>query len=266
MPRYDVEYLRTVLYYDLKTGNFYWPFGDIAGTIRSDGYVQIWNDGQAYRAHILAWLFQTGELPPKGKEIDHKNRNRADNSWDNLRLVTRTGNNLNRDVGKSGARGVYKTGNCWFARITIEGKIIHLGTYDNFDEAVAVRKEAEAKYWRDEEVSPILIPKEQYREKQSQAARKVWSDPQLRADQSARLKTHLSDPEAYNNRLEQIATIRQLGHDAANKVIAGSIWITDGKVNRRFRPDQGLPEGFSIGRTNLGNLGRKPRVRNRVLL
>jgi hypothetical protein len=46
--------------------------------------------------------------PPKGKEVDHINRNKLDNRRKNLRIVNRSQNCHNRPkYGKSKYRGVY---------------------------------------------------------------------------------------------------------------------------------------------------------------
>jgi len=127
--------------------------GDAVGTIRSDGYVQLGHRGKTYRAHVLAWVWMTGELPPKGKEVDHRNTIANDNYWSNLRLVRRGANVLNhkgpRSDNTSGARGVYRNRDKgFFARITVDGEIVHLGTYSTYEAAVAARKKAEAIYWQ----------------------------------------------------------------------------------------------------------------------
>jgi hypothetical protein len=158
--------LRKLWRYDPETGNFHhllrtWGYagsilpGDIAGTLK-DGYVQLGHDGKTYRAHILAWVWMKGELPPKGSDIDHRDRNRAHNKWTNLRLLGRGGNNLNHNGPRSdsttGVRGVYRNrggrAGTFFARITIDGKIVHLGTYDTIEEAAEARRRAEVKFWR----------------------------------------------------------------------------------------------------------------------
>ncbi|EOA5908665.1 AP2 domain-containing protein, partial [Salmonella enterica subsp. enterica serovar Brandenburg] len=48
----------------------------------------------------------------------------------------------------SGALGVWreKRRNKWVAEIKVDRRKIHLGQFDNFDEAVAARKDAEVKY------------------------------------------------------------------------------------------------------------------------
>lgn len=60
--------------------------GDIAGNLRSDGYIRINCNGATYYNHVLAWYLYYGEWPRM--EIDHKNRIRNDNKIDNLRLAT----------------------------------------------------------------------------------------------------------------------------------------------------------------------------------
>jgi hypothetical protein len=76
----------------------------------------------------------------------------------------------------------------------------------------------------------------------------AWSDPTLRAEQSQRLKTHLADPENYAQRVAQLATVTELGLEAAHKVTKGSIWITDEKTNRRVPACTALPDGWRLGR------------------
>lgn len=123
--------------------------GKIAGT-NKDGYVQIKVYGRVYRAHHLAWLFMTGEWPPKGADIDHKNRDRSDNRWINLRIATRSQNNINggpSKANKSGCKGVSRvavTGK-WHARIEKDGKVHLLGNFVDLQDAVAARKAAEIK-------------------------------------------------------------------------------------------------------------------------
>lgn len=75
---------------------------------------------------------------------------------ENCRWIDHKNNSRNRGVkrlNKSGATGVVwrKTrsgdGGSWRASIVVDGKNISLGSYANFDDAVAARKEAELKYW-----------------------------------------------------------------------------------------------------------------------
>lgn len=76
-----------------------------------------------YYGHTLAWFYVTGEWPPSGSYVDHKNTNRADNRWDNLRIATPSQNNGNlplRSDNSTGYKGVYFYGDRpkpWNARV-----------------------------------------------------------------------------------------------------------------------------------------------------
>lgn len=150
------EFLESRLSYDPDTGDFRWKVakggkrvGDIAGSINDQGYLLIRINKVIYRAHRLAWIIMTGSSSEK--ELDHIDGNRSNNRWLNLREVTRIENkrNLGRVTSnRSGYTGVmwYKAGQKWHAQITIEGKAIHLGYFDNLSDAVNARLEAEEFY------------------------------------------------------------------------------------------------------------------------
>lgn len=84
--------------------------------------------------------------------VDHINGNTLDNRKSNLRIVTRTQNNMNKCIqsnNTSGVTGVYfenKSGR-WYSQITVNDKTYNLGCFDNFEDAVAARKAAEEKYF-----------------------------------------------------------------------------------------------------------------------
>ncbi|WP_186072123.1 HNH endonuclease [Burkholderia gladioli] len=162
-PEY-LDRLKTMIEYEPDTGLFRWlvdrnghdggvRVGDVAGTV-CDGYIRIHLDQRIYRAHRLAWLFMTGAFPKKGMDIDHRNRIRSDNRWQNLRLATRCQNNMNSGPSKanrSGIKGVswLKRRNKWHARIKIDGQVILLGDFALLEDAAAARKAAEDKYFGD---------------------------------------------------------------------------------------------------------------------
>ena len=78
----------------------------------------------------------------KGEVVDHIDGNPLNNRKGNLRICTLKNNNTNhpkRIDNTSGRKGVYKTNGKWEASIRINGKLTHLGYFDSFDEAVAVR-------------------------------------------------------------------------------------------------------------------------------
>ena len=77
---------------------------------------------------------------------------RNDNRKENLRVVTRSQNNANMGLrvhNTSGCTGVtwHSTRKQWISRISIDKKDIFLGWFNDYDEAVKARKEAEEKYF-----------------------------------------------------------------------------------------------------------------------
>lgn len=84
-------------------------------------------------------------------QVDHINRNVLDNRKCNLRLVNCFQNSLNKKLSSrnsSGVKGVSKTkSNKWKAYITKNKKPVNLGTFENFEDAVKARKEAEIIYF-----------------------------------------------------------------------------------------------------------------------
>jgi hypothetical protein len=133
------------LSYNQKTGVFKWkivrphrPAGSsIAGTIHPYGYRIISFRRRFYRGGRLAWLFMTGAWPKN--EIDHKNGIRHDDSWKNLRAVTRAENtqNVTKSKGVCGLVGVRKTknGKRFAANIAVDRARFHLGTFDTPEQA-----------------------------------------------------------------------------------------------------------------------------------
>lgn len=143
------ERLKELLSYNPETGEFVWkvkrnnriPIGSIAGAPNNDGYVQIRIDRKLHSAHRLAFLYMTGEWPAK-EHVDHIDRNPTNNKWSNLREATRSENFFNKlrqSNNRSGHKGVHwdKKKNKWWARITHEYTVFHLGFFDDLAEAAA---------------------------------------------------------------------------------------------------------------------------------
>jgi hypothetical protein len=87
-------------------------------------------------------------------QIDHRNKNMADNRWGNLREATASQNAANKSMlpaNKEGAKGVVKVtrfGVAKFeARIRVDGKQIHLGRFDTRQEAHAAYCNAAEKHF-----------------------------------------------------------------------------------------------------------------------
>jgi len=147
--------LKELLRYDPKTGDFFWKIkkawhikiGDKAGhREKTDGYNFTKIDGRSYKLSRLAWLYMEGYFPEN--MVDHENRIKYDDSWDNLRHKTRQCNNRNCGMFKnntSGVKGVCwdKCKKKWMPKIKINQKTIFLGYYKSFDNAVCARLAAE---------------------------------------------------------------------------------------------------------------------------
>lgn len=86
---------------------------------------------------------------PEGMVADHVNRKRWDNRRINLRPATLSQNQWNRKVAKNnttGYPGVRKHRDKYQSRINVFGEEKCLGSFDTYEEAVAVRKKAELEY------------------------------------------------------------------------------------------------------------------------
>lgn len=82
--------------------------------------------------------------------VDHADWNKKDNRKSNLRIATKSQNNINikrKSNNTSGYPGVRLTKNGKYtASISLNGTRYHLGTFSNFESAVKARHEAEKKY------------------------------------------------------------------------------------------------------------------------
>ena len=140
------ERLKEVLNYNPKTGDFTWikklsrktKLGSIAGSL--DGsYLAIRIDKKKYKVSRLAWLYMTGE-DPGSSIVEHKDQNKTNNAWTNLRLANSSQNNANINMFKhntSGYKGVSQSKNNpkYQAKIQYNKKCIYIGSYDTAEEA-----------------------------------------------------------------------------------------------------------------------------------
>jgi HNH endonuclease len=143
------EELRSKISYNPLTGEFRWikvlhkrKKGEIAGCKNiHTGYWYIHICGSNWLAHRLAWLYMTGEQPPK--YIDHKNGQPDDNRWENLRAATQSqniasGRFLNKKSGLP--RGVFfrkDRPTPYRAQIRCGDKEIYIGAFNTVEEAAS---------------------------------------------------------------------------------------------------------------------------------
>lgn len=164
------EILRQLLRYEPDSGFLYWKPRDLSwfvnkrafgrwnaifpgkralATPHRSGYLAgeiLW---EGHLAHRVAVAMSTGEWP---KEVDHINGVKTDNRLVNLRVVDRKGNSRNRPRQRNSTTphmGIYwrKDVSAWEAQIGIgETRNLVLGRFDRYEDALAARLEAEARY------------------------------------------------------------------------------------------------------------------------
>ena len=133
-------------YFDLedydKIKGYYWDIG-------TNGYVRAPNAINDYK---LIKMHKVVVYCVDDFVIDHINHNLKDNRKCNLRIVTRSQNQMNAKLrvnNTSGITGVswHKGINKWIAYININKKRVSLGAFDIFEDAVKARKDGEEKYF-----------------------------------------------------------------------------------------------------------------------
>lgn len=164
--------VRELLHYDPETGIFTWRHrdreyfptdhaqkawnaklaGKKAGAMSYYGYIQIGIFGRLFRAHRLAILYVTGSFP--NIDIDHVDRDKTNNRFDNLRIVNRSINQQNRVNPRSDNKtkilgAQQRSGKRFVARIGVNGKYHHLGSFSTAEEASAAYLAAKQVYHPD---------------------------------------------------------------------------------------------------------------------
>lgn len=105
----------------------------------SHGYALRKNNGKTQYMHQLI------NNTPAGMVTDHINRDRLDNRRANLRSVTRSVNNSNRNpvsVNASGLKNIYwdKQTNKWRVKVGRGYKTVHLGRFTKLPDALSTLK------------------------------------------------------------------------------------------------------------------------------
>lgn len=106
-------------------------------------YAQRMKNRQIIQMHRLL----TGAL--KGQDVDHINGDTLDNRRENLRIVTRSQNEWNRDKQRNnstGYKGVILSRGRYIARIRVHSKLINLGSFSDKKEAALAYNGGATKY------------------------------------------------------------------------------------------------------------------------
>lgn len=143
--------LKEYLSYDPLTGLFTYikaksgiHVGQVAGSLHAKGYINIKINGKDQRAGRLAYLYMAGFFPDN--QVDHKNKIKIDNRWDNLQDITnqencrKKGMNKNNKSGVTGVRWNKKL-NKWQVTLRVDGRNKHFGVFVELcDATLAIQK------------------------------------------------------------------------------------------------------------------------------
>jgi hypothetical protein len=139
------DHIQSILDYNPETGDFVWKthhrrpdlIGKRAGSPTNTGYWAIAINNQKRLAHRLAWLYMTGVSP--SFHIDHRDGNKQNNKFSNLREVSRFGNLQNMrtatKANKVGFLGVSAHQGKWRVQIMVNGERIRESGFDTPEEA-----------------------------------------------------------------------------------------------------------------------------------
>lgn len=141
-PLPPVDVMRGLFKYDPASGILIRASGPRKGRVprpdKTKGYLFVWINGANYPAHRVIWAIMTGQDPGTSL-VDHRDRDRSNNRWDNLRLANDAESAHNsglRSDNLTGFRGVCMTRNGRFnAQIASAGKSIHIGNFATAVEA-----------------------------------------------------------------------------------------------------------------------------------
>jgi hypothetical protein len=135
-PLKTIEYFpETGIFNRIKKTSNNCKLNDVAIT-KKNGYQYIMVNNGWRLAHRLAFQ-QMGVEIPDSHVVDHKNGDRADNRWDNLRLLTPSENNLN-----SKAKNIYydKRKDAYYVQIGYQGKT-HSRYGKSYDQCLILKEQ-----------------------------------------------------------------------------------------------------------------------------
>jgi hypothetical protein len=132
--------------YDELTGKIYGVRDNKEITSKNNNgylYIQISINSKRFilLAHHFSWYIVNNQIV---EQIDHIDGNRENNKINNLRAVTNQQNSFNRKHIKGCS--YHKRDKIWQSGIGINGKRIHLGTYNTEEEAHRSYLDAKKKY------------------------------------------------------------------------------------------------------------------------
>ena len=166
MTQIPIENLWEVFDVDFSNGLLFWKkqlssrakIGALVGTGDKTGYQRTYIFKNRFLVHRIIWAMKHGAWPDG--MIDHINGNKSDNRIENLRLATKSQNNVNNPKpqknNKLGVRGVsfHKGTGKFIAQLRKDKKRINLGYFNTIEEASKAYIAASQQYHG--EFSPYL--------------------------------------------------------------------------------------------------------------
>ena len=157
-PLPPLEELQKAFDYDAITGILInRTTGNIQTCLDSKGkYIVVSYKNESWQSHRFCFYLGT-KKNPGNMQVDHRDKNKQNNKLENLRLLTKSQQQLNtklRSTNRSGHAGVFfdKKGNKWRAYIgnpEEKNKKIWLYRGVSKENALKARKDAETKYYPD---------------------------------------------------------------------------------------------------------------------
>lgn len=109
--------------------------GDVAGSLKPDGYWKVRDGGHPRGVHIVVWELHHG--PVGASEVDHIDGNPSNNKLSNLRATDRVGQTQNAAIRKdntTGVKGVHKVATGYAGRVQANG-VRHVSTFPTLQQA-----------------------------------------------------------------------------------------------------------------------------------
>lgn len=151
----SVERLNELFVYSPELGRLYRrATGEAVGHLTHQGYLRTKVDGVRTQLHRIVWKMRTGDEPPE--IIDHVNGDKLDNRMGNLREADRSKNlfwqpksikNNSGIVGVCWEQRKHKSRGKWRPYLSVGGKQIKGGFFDDIADAAYARRMMELKYY-----------------------------------------------------------------------------------------------------------------------
>lgn len=127
-----------------KLGRTHKQEGQRAGSKQESGYYRATVMGRTANVHRLIYVYHNGDIP-SDVQIDHIDRNKSNNKIENLRAVSASENQWNKDLSKVKGYSYSKRDKSYQARIKVNGKLIVLGCFKKEEDAREAYVNAKAK-------------------------------------------------------------------------------------------------------------------------